>query len=181
MCVCMLVSVFVCICMCVCVCSHIIMTLHCYGYCYVCCVDHCFKPLPKFPRCPETKLSGPAFSDSLMVVEFVHNFADALGLGKSIVLLELCVCSLIHCCQVSSCQHLGHGHTDTDTYASPISNLKTSLWGKLNEGCTDTDTYAFPPTPLVPHFHLKAKVCEANWMRDAQIQTLTHPPSPTFT
>ncbi|KAK7489473.1 hypothetical protein BaRGS_00019272, partial [Batillaria attramentaria] len=40
------------------------------------------KPLPEFPRCPEAKLPGPAFSDCLMIVEFVHNFSDALGLDS---------------------------------------------------------------------------------------------------
>ncbi|KAK7485041.1 hypothetical protein BaRGS_00023680, partial [Batillaria attramentaria] len=39
-------------------------------------------PLPEFPRCPEAKLPGPAFSDCLMIVEFVHNFSDALGLDS---------------------------------------------------------------------------------------------------
>ncbi|XP_076455767.1 bromodomain adjacent to zinc finger domain protein 2B-like [Babylonia areolata] len=48
------------------------------------------KPLPKFPRCAEAKLPGPAFSDALMVVEFVHNFADALGLdSESLPSLEV--------------------------------------------------------------------------------------------
>nr|KAG5701531.1 hypothetical protein BaRGS_024781 [Batillaria attramentaria] len=40
------------------------------------------QPLPEFPRCPEAKLPGPAFSDCLMIVEFVHNFSDALGLDS---------------------------------------------------------------------------------------------------
>ncbi|KAL8601347.1 hypothetical protein ACOMHN_054640 [Nucella lapillus] len=48
------------------------------------------KPLPKFARCAEAKLPGPAFSDALMVVEFVHNFADALGLdSESLPSLEV--------------------------------------------------------------------------------------------
>ena len=43
----------------------------------------CVQPLPRLPRCPEVILPGPAFADCLMVVEFVSNFADTLGLGQS--------------------------------------------------------------------------------------------------
>lgn len=37
------------------------------------------KPIPEFKRIPELKLSGQAFSDILMVFEFLHNFGETLG------------------------------------------------------------------------------------------------------
>ncbi|XP_013395978.1 bromodomain adjacent to zinc finger domain protein 2B-like [Lingula anatina] len=40
------------------------------------------KPLPTLNRIPGVKLPGPAFADCLMVVEFLHNFGNALGLDK---------------------------------------------------------------------------------------------------
>lgn len=39
--------------------------------------------LPKFERIPGMKLSGQAFSDVIMVFEFLHNFGETLGFGKS--------------------------------------------------------------------------------------------------
>ncbi|CAH1773357.1 unnamed protein product [Owenia fusiformis] len=43
------------------------------------------KPLPSFDRIPGVKLAGKAFSNCLMVVEFMHNFSAALGLsGRTI-------------------------------------------------------------------------------------------------
>ena len=41
-----------------------------------------FQPLPKFDRIPGVRLSGKAFADCLMIVEFVHNFASILGFGN---------------------------------------------------------------------------------------------------
>lgn len=37
------------------------------------------KPLPEYERIPGLKLSGKAFSDILMVFEFLHNFGETLG------------------------------------------------------------------------------------------------------
>lgn len=37
------------------------------------------KPLPALNRIPGLKLSGQAFSDTLMVFEFLHNFGETLG------------------------------------------------------------------------------------------------------
>ncbi|KAG8229189.1 hypothetical protein J437_LFUL001061 [Ladona fulva] len=37
------------------------------------------KPLPNLERIPNLKLSGQAFSDTLMVFEFLHNFGETLG------------------------------------------------------------------------------------------------------
>lgn len=37
------------------------------------------KPLPEYERIPGMKLSGQAFSDILMVFEFLHNFGETLG------------------------------------------------------------------------------------------------------
>ncbi|XP_043287942.1 bromodomain adjacent to zinc finger domain protein 2B isoform X2 [Venturia canescens] len=39
--------------------------------------DH--RPLPKIKRLPGLKLSGQAFSDIVMVFEFLHNFGETLG------------------------------------------------------------------------------------------------------
>jgi len=49
--------------------------------------------LPEFDRIPGVRLSGKAFADCLMVVEFVHNFASILGFGNSsYTLLLFCNC-----------------------------------------------------------------------------------------
>ena len=42
------------------------------------------KPLPELPRIKKMKLSGEAFANILMVFEFLHNFGETLGFGKSI-------------------------------------------------------------------------------------------------
>ena len=42
------------------------------------------KPLPELPRIEKLKLSGEAFANILMVFEFLHNFGETLGFGKSI-------------------------------------------------------------------------------------------------
>ena len=38
--------------------------------------------MPIFPRIHGVKMEGNAFADCLMALEFMHNFVDALGLGK---------------------------------------------------------------------------------------------------
>lgn len=38
--------------------------------------------MPEFPRIPGCVLDGEAFADCLMTLEFLHNFAAALGFGK---------------------------------------------------------------------------------------------------
>ena len=43
--------------------------------------DH--RPLPELKRIPGLKLSGQAFSDIVMVFEFLHNFGETLGFGES--------------------------------------------------------------------------------------------------
>ncbi|KAK3579708.1 hypothetical protein CHS0354_025743 [Potamilus streckersoni] len=43
--------------------------------------DH--KPMPEFPRLEGVRLQGAAYADILMVLEFLHNFADALGYDKT--------------------------------------------------------------------------------------------------
>lgn len=40
------------------------------------------KPLPELNRIPGLKLSGQAFSDAIMVFEFLHNYGETLGFGK---------------------------------------------------------------------------------------------------
>ena len=45
--------------------------------------DH--KDLPELKRIPELLLSGEAFANTLMVYEFLHNFGERLGLGKSLI------------------------------------------------------------------------------------------------
>ena len=42
--------------------------------------DH--RELPDLKRIPNLKLSGEAFSNTLMVYEFLHNFGETLGFGK---------------------------------------------------------------------------------------------------
>lgn len=37
------------------------------------------KPLPDYCRLPSLRLSGQAFSDAIMVFEFLHNFGETLG------------------------------------------------------------------------------------------------------
>ncbi|XP_033098027.1 bromodomain adjacent to zinc finger domain protein 2B-like isoform X3 [Anneissia japonica] len=37
-------------------------------------------PLPELPRIPGVKLPGQAFADCIMIVEFMHNFGESLGL-----------------------------------------------------------------------------------------------------
>lgn len=44
-------------------------------------LDH--RPLPEVRRIPGLKLSGQAFADIVMVFEFLHNFGETLGFGKS--------------------------------------------------------------------------------------------------
>lgn len=46
------------------------------------------KTLPQLPRVMGLHAPGGAFADLLMVQEFVHNFAEALDLGKRLVILE---------------------------------------------------------------------------------------------
>lgn len=41
------------------------------------------KDLPELQRLPGLKLTGQALSDLLMVFEFLHNFGETLGFGKS--------------------------------------------------------------------------------------------------
>lgn len=40
--------------------------------------------LPDYPRIPGLRLSGVAFADCLLVFEFLHNFGETLGFGKSL-------------------------------------------------------------------------------------------------
>ncbi|KAJ8307462.1 hypothetical protein KUTeg_015546 [Tegillarca granosa] len=40
------------------------------------------KPLPEFPRIPGTQVDGNCLADLLMVLEFLHNFGDALGFDE---------------------------------------------------------------------------------------------------
>jgi len=42
------------------------------------------QTLPAFSRVVGLKIPGDAFADLLMVQEFVHNFSEALELGKKI-------------------------------------------------------------------------------------------------
>ncbi|XP_071942120.1 bromodomain adjacent to zinc finger domain protein 2B-like isoform X3 [Antedon mediterranea] len=37
-------------------------------------------PLPELPRIPGVKLPGQAFADCIMIIEFMHNFGESLGL-----------------------------------------------------------------------------------------------------
>lgn len=41
------------------------------------------KDLPELQRLPGLKLTGQALADLLMVFEFLHNFGETLGFGKS--------------------------------------------------------------------------------------------------
>ena len=41
------------------------------------------KPLPDLARIEKLKLSGEAFANIVMVFEFLHNFGETLGFGKS--------------------------------------------------------------------------------------------------
>ena len=43
-----------------------------------------FQPLPEFSRIRGCLLDGEAFADCLMSLEFLHNFAAALGFGRLI-------------------------------------------------------------------------------------------------
>ena len=43
------------------------------------------KHLPDLPRIEKLKLCGEAFANILMVFEFLHNFGETLGFGKSIL------------------------------------------------------------------------------------------------
>ena len=45
------------------------------------------QTLPAFSRVVGLKIPGDAFADLLMVQEFVHNFSEALELGKKILVL----------------------------------------------------------------------------------------------
>lgn len=45
--------------------------------------DH--RPLPKIQRLPGLRLSGQAFSDIVMVFEFLHNFGETLGFGEFVL------------------------------------------------------------------------------------------------
>ena len=38
--------------------------------------------MPDYPRIKGIELDGNAYADILMVLEFIHNFGDALGFGK---------------------------------------------------------------------------------------------------
>ena len=40
------------------------------------------QPMPEFKRIEGCVLDGEAFADCLMSLEFLHNFAAALGFGK---------------------------------------------------------------------------------------------------
>ena len=44
-----------------------------------------FQPLPEFSRIRGCLLDGEAFADCLMSLEFLHNFAAALGFGRLIL------------------------------------------------------------------------------------------------
>ena len=41
------------------------------------------QALPELQRVKGVRISGAAFADCLMVIEFLHTFGDALDLGKS--------------------------------------------------------------------------------------------------
>ena len=46
------------------------------------------KHLPELPRIDRLRLCGEAFANTLMVFEFLHNFGETLGFGRSATLLE---------------------------------------------------------------------------------------------
>ena len=48
-----------------------------------------FQALPNLERLDGLKLPGQAFADLLMTLEFLHTFADALGLGKSCIMFAM--------------------------------------------------------------------------------------------
>ena len=52
------------------------------------------KALPELARVLGLQIPGGAFADLLMVQEFVHNFGEALDLGKNLLRLMNC-CFLI--------------------------------------------------------------------------------------
>ena len=45
------------------------------------------QPMPDYPKIEGCVLDGDAFADCLMTLEFLHNFASALGFGEC---WELC-------------------------------------------------------------------------------------------
>lgn len=55
--------------------------------------DH--KDLPELKRIPNLKLSGEAYANTLMVYEFLHNFGETLGFGKTTFLSFACFSSIV--------------------------------------------------------------------------------------
>lgn len=50
----------------------------------------CLQTLPELSRVPGLVLPGSAFSDCLMLVQFLCSFGKVLGLDKDLTMLNLC-------------------------------------------------------------------------------------------
>ncbi|XP_060070967.1 bromodomain adjacent to zinc finger domain protein 2B-like [Ylistrum balloti] len=72
------------------------------------------RPLPEFPRIPGIQTDSAAFADILMVLEFLHNFADALGYVNSDTLPSL---------RALQDGILGKTEEDSEDYVALVSHL----------------------------------------------------------